>query len=316
MPDKNIGGQAVIEGVMIRAPRRVATACRKPSGEIVLRSEDYLPLVKRIPFLRVPILRGLVAFLEMLVIGLKSLNFSASVAAEAAQKAGRKNPGKKSAADSFLLFSTTVLAFAIAIAVFFYLPLLAANLFGIRRAQWAFNLAAGGIRVSLFIGYVWFLSLFRDFRRVFEYHGAEHMSIFAYENDEELSTANIRKYPPEHPRCGTSFLMIVALGAIIIYSFSDTIFFWVAGRAPSVPQRFLVHFSLLPFVAGSAFELLKLAGKTRENRLTKILIAPGLWLQKITTRMPHDDQIEVAVAALHSAVTAAPASPLPVSQKA
>ncbi|MBD3234351.1 MAG: DUF1385 domain-containing protein, partial [candidate division Zixibacteria bacterium] len=161
-----------------------------------------------------------------------------------------------------------------------------------------FNIVAGIIRMFMFILYVYILSLFKDLRRVFEYHGAEHKSIYAYESKLDLTVENVKPFTTKHPRCGTSFILIVALFAIFTYSISDSIFAIIAERPPVLWERFLVHFSLLPFVAGGSYELLKLSGKTANHPLTSVLIQPGLWLQRITTKEPDDNMLEVAICAL------------------
>jgi len=296
-----IGGQAVIEGVLIRAPERYSTAVRKPSGEIVVKSCQYVPLSKRKKLFNLPLLRGVLGLYEMLSIGVKSLNFSADLQMTEEEK--KKTEKKSSRAAKSLGFGLSfVLALVIALLVFFYFPLWLADALQLQKTTWQFNLLTGAVRVTLFLGYVWFLSFFRDLRRVFQYHGAEHMSIYAFEAGEELTLDNIRKYTTLHPRCGTSFIFLVVILAITIYSLSDFIFYLSAGIAPTLAKRVLLHLILLPLVAGIAYEALKLSDKTKSTFLTKLIIAPGLWLQKITTQRPSDDQIEVAVAAIKGAL--------------
>jgi len=301
MAQFHIGGQAVIEGVLIRAPERYSTAVRKPSGEIVVNSCQYVPLSKRKKLFNLPLIRGVLGLYEMLSIGVKSLNFSADLQmTEEEKKKAEKKSGQAARSLGFGL--SFVLALGIALLVFFYFPLWLANALQLQKTTWQFNLLTGVVRVTLFLGYVWFLSFFRDLRRVFQYHGAEHMSIYAFEAGEELTLDNIRKYTTLHPRCGTSFIFLVAILAITIYSLSDFIFYLSAGTAPSLTKRVVLHLILLPLVAGVAYEALKLSDKTKSTFLTKIIIAPGLWLQKITTQRPSDDQIEVAVAAIEGAL--------------
>lgn len=311
MSDFNVGGQAVIEGVMMRSKDKVATAVRVPSGEILVKTEPYQPLSQRHRILNIPILRGAVAFVEMLILGIRTLNFSAEIAIEEAEKEeaaeeGREYVPEKNKKNSVLLAITAVFAMAVGIGIFFYLPLAAAEgvsrLFGFSKEVVGFNLVAGAVRLVLFLTYVWAISLYSEFRRVFEYHGAEHKSIFTYELGQELSVDQAARQTRFHPRCGTSFILIVALLAILIYSISDSIYAIVVGHAPALGTRFGLHFSLLPFVAGSSYELLKLSGKTRDNAITQILIKPGLWLQKITTKEPSPDQLEVAIVALEASL--------------
>jgi uncharacterized protein YqhQ len=166
----------------------------------------------------------------------------------------------------------------------------------------AFNLIAGCVRVILFIAYVWIISRFSEFKKIFQYHGAEHKSIFTYEAGRELTVDNVKGFSTKHPRCGTSFIMIVVVFAILVYSISDTVYYLIAGVPPTLPKRMLVHFILLPLVAGGGYELLKISGKTRDRKITQILSAPGLWIQNITTREPNDSQLEVALVALKNAL--------------
>jgi uncharacterized protein YqhQ len=295
-----IGGQAVIEGVLIRAPERYSTAVRRQSGEIVLKSCSYVPLAKRKKIFNLPLVRGVIGLFEMLSIGIKSLNFSAEVQISEEEK---KKSKKTSSFSKTLGFAASfLLAFGVAFLVFFYFPLWLANFLQLQKTSWQFNLLTGVIRILLFLGYIGFLSFFKDLRRIFQYHGAEHMSIYAFEAGEELTLDNIRKYTTLHPRCGTSFIFLVLLLAITVYSISDYTFYLTIGSAPSLGQRVSIHLLLLPLVAGVAYEALKLSDKTKQNLLTKTLIAPGLWLQKITTNRPSDDQIEVAVAAINGAL--------------
>jgi uncharacterized protein YqhQ len=166
----------------------------------------------------------------------------------------------------------------------------------------AFNVVAGAIRLVMFVTYVWLISRFRDIQRVFEYHGAEHKTIYAYEAKEEITPDAAAKYTTLHPRCGTSFIIIVAMLAIATFAMADTIFQWLTGAAPALLTRFLVHFSLLPLVAGSSYELLKLSGRTMGSPITRLLVKPGLWLQKITTKEPDREQLEVAAVAVRASL--------------
>jgi uncharacterized protein YqhQ len=307
MSDLAVGGQAVIEGVMMRSDDRVATAVRVPSGEIRVKSDRYISLTKRKKLLGLPVVRGAISLIEMLIIGIRSLNFSADIAVteiekeEAAQK-GEVYTERRRKSNTLLLAGTVVFALALGIAIFFFLPLALSTLLNIKKDALFFNIVAGLIRVALFIGYIWGISLLGDFKRVFAYHGAEHKSIFAFESGANLIPETVVKYSRRHPRCGTSFILIVAIFAILIYSVSDTIYALIAGHPPTLMTRFAIHFSLLPLVAGVSYELLKLSGKTRESKLTRILIAPGLWIQNITTREPTYDQLEVAIVALETAL--------------
>jgi len=313
MPDLNIGGQAVIEGVMMRSADRIATAVRKPNGEILVKSEDYKSLASRHKLLNIPIIRGAIAFVEMLVIGIRTLNFSADIAMKEIEKAeaaknGEKYEEKESRSNALWLALSAVVAIALGVGIFFFLPLAISNLFSIdKNAVW-FNLVAGGIRLTMFVAYVWIISLFGEFRRIFQYHGAEHKAIFAHEMGDDLTCERAACHTRFHPRCGTSFILIVALTAILIYAISDTIYALSTGSPPSLGTRFSIHLSLLPLVAGGSYELLKLSGKTRDKSVTRLLIKPGLWLQKITTKEPSMDQLEVGITALKASLGLVPSN--------
>jgi len=232
----------------------------------------------------------------MLVIGLKTLNYSAEVAMADLEEE-QKGEGSASHNTGFLVVSL-FLGLGLGLAIFFFTPLLLASLLQIHKGALGFNLIAGAIRILLFLAYVWVISLFRELRRLFEYHGAEHKSIFAYEAGQELTPEKVRNFSTRHPRCGTSFLLIVALLAILIFALADTIYALRTGHLPGLAQRLLIHFLLLPLVAGASYELLKLSGRARKYRLVRVLVAPGLWIQRITTREPDDEQLAVALVAL------------------
>lgn len=304
MPDLSVGGQAVIEGVMMRSTDRVSTAVRRSDGTIEVRNEDFVPISKRKKFFGIPIVRGAISFVEMLIIGIRSLNYSAEVAAADIEREQGKDveADKPASSTSTMLILTAVAAIALGVGIFFFLPLWFSSLLHVKKDALSFNLVAGVFRVAMFLVYIWAISHFNDLRRVFQYHGAEHKSIWAFESGKDLLPEEAQKFTTRHPRCGTSFILIVAILAIIIYSISDTIYAVVTGAPPTLPMRFLVHFSLLPLVAGGSYELLKLSGRTRENMITKIFISPGLWLQAMTTREPSLDQLEVAIVALKNSL--------------
>jgi uncharacterized protein YqhQ len=317
--DLNVGGQAVIEGVMMRSPHTVSTAVRKPDGQIVVKSEKFVSLTQKHKILGVPLIRGLVSFGEMLVISIKTLNYSAEMAMEEEGESKPEAEKKKSGFfKSVYLAITMILALALGFGLFFFLPLWLSQLLGARKEALAFNLIAGCVRVTLFIAYVWIISRFSEFKKIFQYHGAEHKSIFTYEAGRELTVDNVKGFSTKHPRCGTSFIMIVVVFAILVYSISDTVYYLIAGVPPTLPKRMLVHFILLPLVAGGGYELLKISGKTRDRKITRILSAPGLWIQNITTREPNDSQLEVALVALKNALKEDEPSlidPQPISEK-
>lgn len=291
---KPVGGQAVIEGVMMRSSERISTAVRKKDGNIIVRNQDYISLTRRYRLLGWPLLRGIVIFIETLTIGIMTLNFSADVALQEEEK---EHPSKKAKSNAFLLGGTVVVALGLGLLVFFFTPLLMVTLLKAKTGALPFNLTVGLIRIIFFIAYVWLISHFRELRRVFEYHGAEHKSIFAYEAGEKLSEETASKYSTKHPRCGTSFLFIVAILAIFVFAFGDALFAHLYGHLPNLPHRLIYHLLLIPLIAGVSYELLRLSGK-RRGFLVRLLSTPGLWLQRITTKEPSPEQLKVAIVAL------------------
>ncbi len=290
----NIGGQAVIEGVMMRAPRSMAIAVRRPNGEIVVRKDMIVPLSERFPLVKLPVVRGAVALFSSLVTGIKALNFSAN---EALAEEERKEEGK-SELSSWAMAGTMVVAFAFGILLFFLLPLYATKLLTqlavISDNNIIFNLVDGVIRVAVFLLYIWSISMMKDIQRVFQYHGAEHKSIFAFEAGDELTVTNVRRYSRLHPRCGTSFLLIVMLVSIVIFSAIPKLWpFYMKAGARIV---------LLPLIAGVSYEFLKWSAKNDQSPLVKMIIAPGLALQRLTTREPDDTQLEVAIRSMQEAL--------------
>ena len=304
--DQSVGGQAVIEGVMMRSPRRIATAVRKPDREIVTKNNPYVALSKRHKLLNIPVLRGALSFFEMLIIGLKALNLSADIALEEAEKAEKGPDWQRTRGerikDGLILAGVVVLALGLALGLFFALPLFLTEVLGLSKHALSFNVVAGIIRVSFFLAYLWGISRWQEIKRIFAYHGAEHKSIYAFESGEELTVENVRKHSTHHPRCGTSFLLIVVILAILLFAVADTIVEIYIGHRPALWQRFITHFSLLPLLGGISYELLKLSGKKRDHQYVRWLAAPGLWLQKMTTQEPDDAQLEVALVALNSAL--------------
>ena len=297
--DLPVGGQAVIEGVMMRVPGKIVTAVRAADHQIVVREEAYDSLAQRYRLLGLPVLRGALSFFEMMLIGLKALNFSADVAS---QEEGQVEQQEEGWREQLALWTTMIFSVALGVGLFFFLPLLAAQLFGLQENALEFNLVAGTVRATLLILYLWAISQWREIQRVFQYHGAEHKSIFTVEAGAELTVASARGFGRLHPRCGTSFMLIVVLFAILIFACVDSLFPLVFGHTQSLFERFATHFAVLPFIAGMSFELLKFSGKKRNAPLVRLLSAPGLWLQRITTREPDDDQLEVALYALRRAL--------------
>jgi uncharacterized protein YqhQ len=295
----NIGGQAVLEGVMMRSPRAFTVAVRKggkPDAEIAIFKQEIKPIGERFPFLKKKIIRGSAALFEAMWLGMRALNFSANEALP-------EENGKKEEISPLLMAGTMLLAVAFALGLFLALPLLLTNLLGMKYGlvgsnSLLFNLTDGAFRVVLFLGYVSGISFMKDIRRVFEYHGAEHKAIAAFEAGVELNVQNARSYPRIHPRCGTSFLLTVVALSILLFSL-------IPGSWP-IWAKAVSRLVLLPVIAGLGYEFIKYSAKHCTNPLIAGLMQPGLWLQRLTTREPSDDQIEVAIRALQEAVAMEP----------
>ncbi len=299
-----VGGQAVLEGVMMRGRDAVATAVRRRDGSIVVDHVPYRPLARRYRWLNVPILRGAVGLLEMMFLGIKSLNFSADVAMqdeEATRPGGNGSSASKRRTDAAVAFSV-VIALVLGVGLFFVAPLyLTTHLLPIEQNAIAFNLVTGMIRVVMLIAYIAAISAMKDIRRLFEYHGAEHKSVFAFELRADLAPASVVPFSRFHPRCGTSFLLIVVAVAIVLFALLDALLIAILGSI-SLPVRLAVHVPLIPVVAGAAYEVIRFSAKHTTTWWGRILIAPGLWLQRLTTKEPDASQIEVAVVALKCAL--------------
>jgi uncharacterized protein YqhQ len=280
---KNIGGQAVIEGVMMKGLKGWTVAVRGPRGDILVKKEELAELPK---ILRLPLLRGVVALFHALFIGIKAIEFSASKAYEG--KDGKNlNP--------VAIGLTLVLSIILGIVLFVLLPLYAAKLLGliflsVSKISFVFNLVDGVIRVFFFLVYIIAIGIWKEMRRIFEYHGAEHKVIHAYENGKDLTLNNIKEYSPLHPRCGTSFLLIVMVMSILIFSFIPQEWAFI--------YKFLSRLILIPLIAGLSYEFLKVSARMKDKLIIHLLIQPGLLLQRLTTKEPDDTQIEVAIRAL------------------
>ncbi len=291
-----------MEGVMIRSPERISTALRRADGSILVRTRPYTSLPKRRKWLDIPIVRGAVSFVEMLSLGLDALNFSAEIAAQDEPGDDGKPVDPHSFGNRLIMWGTMAFALAAGFGLFMFLPLAIADLVVAKQNAFSYNMVAGAVRVVVFLGYLWSITRLKDIQRVFAYHGAEHQTIYAYEAGEELEASNAAGHSRFHPRCGTSFLLIVVLLAILAYAVIDSGFYHLVGRPPVLWERFSVHMAFLPFVAGLSFEALKLTGVYRKSRLVQALAAPGLWLQNLTTRPPDDDMLAVAVVAARASL--------------
>lgn len=364
-----VGGQAVIEGVMMRAPHSYAVAVRRQDGQIVTKAEPLPKLSDRYPILRMPVLRGGAVLLHSMLLGIKALNFSASVAfeAQAEAEAAAKPAVQAAAATSTLMTAahtieapaqlralsrveakprsevasatataagSIIFALVFNVLLFIVLPLLLTNVLFIyfgwgnapqpsqasaaaEQASWsqgtwlwlqgylkpvrpsvAFNLVDGLIRMLFFVVMIYTFSRLQDIKRVFEYHGAEHKTVFAWEAGEELTVANARRHPRQHPRCGTSFLMVVMLVSIVLFS---------VVTFDSLALNMLMRIALIPLIAGISYEIIRAAGKKESGAIFKLMTLPGIWLQNLTTREPSDDQLEVAIHALKESLKLEPA---------
>lgn len=279
----NVGGQAVIEGVMMRGKTHVAVAVRQPDGEISVDVRPVNSISDRYPILKKPFLRGVVSLVESLVMGMKALAYSAQVSGDEDEKL-----------DSKEMALTIAVSAGLAILLFIVIPTWSMRfLTGITQDHMALNLAEGVLRMAIFLAYIAAISSMNDIQRVFQYHGAEHKTIYTYEAGLPLKVENVRPFSTLHPRCGTNFLMIVMLISMFIFTFLG----W-----PSLWERIASRIILMPVIAGVSYELIRYAGVHTDNPLVRIAITPGLLLQKLTTRQPDDSQIEVAIASLKAVV--------------
>ena len=283
-PEDVVGGQAVLEGVMMRHGNKIATAVRKPDKEITVQEQYHVPLSKRYKLLGLLFVRGFITLVEMMVIGMKTLMFSAEVGLREGEK---KPQGWETIVSIVIGLGVGLLLFVVVPAYFFtLLKSIVSNVF-------LLNVLEGCIRLGIFFGFLSATLLLEDMRRVFMYHGAEHKTVFAWEDGQELIVENIRKYSTRHPRCGTSFLLVVIIVSIFVFS--------LLGR-PEFLHRVFYKLSLLPVIAGISYEVIRFTGKHRDRKWVQIVSWPGLLLQKITTREPTDDQIEVAIVAMKKVV--------------
>lgn len=300
----SIGGQAVLEGVMMRGPKEIATAVRKSDGEIVIDKKPVSSVTQKFKFLKLPILRGVVNFIESMVTGVKCLMFSAELYDVDGEEGYEPSKFEKWLDDKLgdkikdiAIYAAVAMALVMGIGLFMLLPTvlvgLVKGLFPENTHTVVLNLTEGLVRMLIFLIYLALVSRMKDIQRVFEYHGAEHKTIAAYEHGEELTPENAAKYSRLHPRCGTSFLLIVMVISILFFSFL---------RWDNVFQRILFRLLLLPVVAGVSYEIIKFAGRSK-NKIVQLLAKPGLWLQKLTTREPDASQLEVAIASLKAVLT-------------
>jgi len=284
-----VGGQAVIEGVMMRSPRSMAVAVRRPDGEIVVKKKGLTFFSEGTFFFKLPLVRGVIVLISALVLGIEALNFSANQALAEEEK----EP------SSLTMGLTLVVALCFGILLFFLLPLfltkwLRAGIPLLSESGLFFNLVDGAIRLLFFLAYLWAISFIKDIQRIFEYHGAEHKSIFAFESGEELLAERVKKFSHLHPRCGTSFLLIVMVVSIFIFAL-------VPHSLPFV-YKAISRVVLIPLIAGISYEIIRFADRKQSSKGVRCIIIPGLWLQRLTAREPSESQIEVAIRALQEVV--------------
>jgi uncharacterized protein YqhQ len=292
--DKNvdmlIGGQAVLEGVMMRSLTGYSVAVRQPDGGVAIKKDKLVSVTKKYPFLKLPVLRGSVVLIQSLILGMQALNYSASVAGE--------NEEGEQEMSSWAIGTSLLLAIVLGICFFILAPLGLTNL--IRHyllpgmGNLAYNAIDGVIRAVFFFGYITAISLMKEIRRVFQYHGAEHKTVYTFEANEDLTVENARTKSTLHPRCGTSFLMFVMVISIIVFSF-------VPSTVPFA-VKFAARIVLIPLIAGLAYEVIRFSARHLANPVCRLLTRPGMWLQKITTKEPDDSQLEIAIVALKEAL--------------
>lgn len=285
----NVGGQAVIEGVMMRNGSLLATAVRKPNGEIVYKKTVFSD--KRTKFTKIPFIRGAVVLFDSLVMGIKELTFSANQSEE----------NEEEQLTNKEAVMTTIFSLALGIGLFMVFPSLLGS-FIFKNDRIYANIMEAVLRLVFFLVYIWGISFSKDVKRVFEYHGAEHKTIYAYENGDELTPENAKKYTTLHPRCGTSFLLIVMLIAIIVFSFMDFIIPVPKTALGKVVLKIVLRVGFMPLIAGISYEVQKYSSKHLDKLWVRILASPGLALQKITTKEPDESQLEVAIVAMKVAL--------------
>lgn len=303
---RKVGGQAIIEGVMMRGKNNISWAVRKNENEVVVERQVYISAGKKHKILAKPVLRGAVSLFESLIIGYKALTRSAEIIEDAEREkagaSGTKVNARSKTGDSIAAGFGLVVSLLVVFGVFMYLPMWILSHVVPKESALLFNTLAGALRIVFFLVYLLLISLWKEIRRVFEYHGAEHMAIFTYEDDRKLTLQNMRRFTTFHPRCGTSFLLVVGIICILLFSIVDAAYILLTGPYPTVLARFAVHLLLVPLVSGTSYEILRLSDRYKNVPLVGALIKPGLWLQKITTKTPDDSQLEVAARALTAAL--------------
>lgn len=298
-----VGGQAVIEGVMMRAKGMIATAVRRANGEIVIKRMPFTSVLEKYTFLNKPVIRGAIGLIEMMYIGISTLNYSAEIAIEDEEAKDNNGVKKEKKPQSKLaLTATLIFSLALGVGLFFFLPLFAATqFFDVAQKPMEFNIVSGAIRITILLAYLYAISKMKDVHRLFQYHGAEHKAVFAFEQNAPLTVPSAITYTRFHPRCGTSFVLQVMLIAILLFSIMDTILLQFIDEL-TLPIRLATHIPFIPVLGGISYEFLKYSAKHSNTTVGKIFVAPGLWLQKITTEEPDESMMEVSLAALKAAL--------------
>lgn len=296
--DFAIGGQAVIEGVMMRSPEYITVAVRSENGEIKTKEDPYKSITKRIKLLGLPFIRGVVGLVEMMMIGMKALNFSANVMMDEEEIDPSKKTFMQKALETGMMVFSFTLAIAMSLFLFKFLPLWItqwlSEIYPVIGKSFLYNLIDGLLKISFFILYIWVISITPTIKRVFEYHGAEHKSIFTYEKGLPLTVENAKKQSRFHPRCGTSFILIVFVISILVYT--------VLPRNPDFLMNFLTRVMWLPVIAGISYEFLKWSARHQDSKLMRVAIWPGLKMQLLTTKEPDDEQLEIGLKSLQIAL--------------
>jgi uncharacterized protein YqhQ len=292
-PNILVGGQAVIEGVMMRVPGAYSTAVRDPKGNLRLKRKNFTSITQSSTFWSKPIFRGIASLYEAMKMGMSTLQWSADISYP-------EESDNDSNFSKFLDTLTTFISIFLAILLFMVLPMwLTTQLLNIEKDAILFNLSSGAFRILFFIIYLFLISRINDVSRLFQYHGAEHKVVYNFESGKDISIKNAKSFSTLHPRCGTSFMFIVLLSAIFVFAVVDTITIYFFGKI-SLATRLLSHLPLIPFVSGVGYEVIKITSKS-ESIIFKILKKPGLLLQNITTREPDDKMLEVSIAAIKDA---------------
>jgi uncharacterized protein YqhQ len=289
--DMLIGGQAVIEGVMMRSLTGYSVAVRQPDGGVAIKQDKLVSIAKKYPFLKFPVLRGSVVLIQSLILGMRALNYSANVAVPTEE-------GDEKEMSNWAVAGSMLFALVLGLGLFILAPLGLTNLIRHYLApgmgNLAYNAVDGVIRAIFFFVYILSISFMNEIRRVFQYHGAEHKTVYTFEANEDLTVENARKKSTLHPRCGTSFLMFVMAISILVFSL-------VPSTMPFA-VKFLARVVLIPLIAGLAYEVIRFSARHLDSAACRMLITPGLWLQRITTKEPDDSQLEVAIVALKTAL--------------